>query len=86
MKETGTTHWQSPNTGATNESGFSALPGGYRRYDGEVNSIGYAAYFWSSSEANTNYAGYRGPYYDNSDLYRYDAVKRNGYSIRLVRD
>ncbi|PWI46430.1 hypothetical protein CEE45_16860 [Candidatus Heimdallarchaeota archaeon B3_Heim] len=39
MKETGTTHWPSPNTGATNESGFSALPGGYRNYTGFFGSI-----------------------------------------------
>lgn len=39
MKETGTKHWDSPNTGATNESGFSALPGGYRNYTGFFSSI-----------------------------------------------
>ncbi|MQY77964.1 MAG: hypothetical protein GH151_02030 [Bacteroidetes bacterium] len=39
MKETGTTHWPSPNTGATNESGFSALPGCYRNYTGFFGSI-----------------------------------------------
>lgn len=47
LKETGTTHWMSPNTDATNNSGFSALPGGYREDDGEYNKIGYEADYWS---------------------------------------
>ncbi len=47
MKETGTTHWSSPNTGATNESGFTALPGGSRYYpDGAFHHLGYDAIFW----------------------------------------
>jgi len=48
LKETGTTHWYSPNTGATNESGFTALPGGYR-VSGGFSSLGFGAYFWSST-------------------------------------
>ena len=41
MKETGTIHWQSPNTGATNSSGFTGLPGGYRNYDVVFSDVGY---------------------------------------------
>ena len=50
MKEAGTTHWLNPNTGATNESGFSGLPGGYRGYNGSYYGIGGIADFWSSTE------------------------------------
>jgi uncharacterized protein (TIGR02145 family) len=46
LKETGTTHWQSPNHGATNESSFSALPGGYRVSDGAFYDLGIRAIFW----------------------------------------
>lgn len=56
MKETGTTHWDSPNKGATNESGFSALPAGKKNYiryiligEKAFNLIGRVAYFWTSS-------------------------------------
>jgi len=50
LKATGTTHWTNPNTDATNESGFSALPGGYRNYSGTFNGVGYYGYWWSSTE------------------------------------
>ena len=50
LKEAGTAHWASPNTGATNESGFTALPGGSRFYnDGIYQNMGGLGYFWSSS-------------------------------------
>jgi uncharacterized protein (TIGR02145 family) len=51
LKETGTTHWQSPNEGATNESGFTALPGGYRYFIPDTfYYIGNYGYWWSSTE------------------------------------
>ncbi|MBT3206740.1 MAG: hypothetical protein HN704_12100 [Bacteroidetes bacterium] len=51
LKETGTTHWISPNSGATNISGFTALPGGYRNFS-EFEEIGMYARFWSSYAGN----------------------------------
>ncbi len=51
--EAGTGLWYAPNTGATNESGFTALPGGYRSDNGDFDGLGYYAYFWSSTEINT---------------------------------
>jgi uncharacterized protein (TIGR02145 family) len=49
LKETGITHWQSPNEGTTNESGFTALPGGYRDAGGAFIDIGYGGNWWSST-------------------------------------
>ncbi len=87
MKETGTAHWISPNTGATNESGFTALPGGYRYYNnGYFGYIGYTAYFWSSTEYDSNNAWNRLLYYDYSGVARYSYYKYYGFSIRCVRD
>jgi len=86
LKETGTTHWNSPNEGATNESGFAALPGGYRTSDGYFGDLGNYAHFWSSTENGSNTAWTRELYYYTARVYRYDAGKRFGYSVRLVRD
>ncbi len=86
MKETGTTHWNSPNTGATNESGFTALPGGYRDYYfGNFSNIGSHAYFWSSSEDNSNSAWNRRLYNDYSEVYRGNYNKKYGLSVRCIR-
>ncbi|HTO17125.1 MAG TPA: FISUMP domain-containing protein [Edaphocola sp.] len=51
LREAGTTHWNSPNTNATNESGFTALPAGTRNEQGEFNDIGIEATFWSNEIA-----------------------------------
>ncbi len=59
MKTTGTQYWQSPNEGATNESGFSALPSGWRIY-GAFEQMGTWTYFWSSS----SFAGVPGGTFD----------------------
>ena len=56
MKETGTTHWTDPNTGATNSSGFTALPGGLRQTNGSTINLGITAHFWSSSKQNDLYS------------------------------
>ena len=87
LKETGTTHWGIPNTGATNSSGFTALPGGYRYSDGDFNDMGDAN-LWSSSSTNltSNYAWGRRLFYDYSDVFRTKIKKQDGLSIRCVRD
>jgi uncharacterized protein (TIGR02145 family) len=86
LKDTGTTYWNSPNTGATNSSGFSAIPGGYRSYNGSFNSIGYYGGWWSAAENFASDAYSRYLNYDFSYLYRNDSLKSYGFSVRLVRD
>jgi uncharacterized protein (TIGR02145 family) len=51
LKESGTAHWLSYNTGATNETGFTALPGGYRSNDGSYASIGFIGYWWTATRS-----------------------------------
>ena len=87
LKESGTDHWQSPNTGATNESGFSAFSGGCRNYnDGHFGGLGNYAYFWSSTGYNSNNAWNRVMTYLYSVVYHYYSGKSYGFAIRLVRD
>jgi len=52
LKEAGTTHWNNPNIGATNESGFTALPGGYKYAKWVFAEIGMYGYWWTASEGN----------------------------------
>ena len=82
LKESGTTHWASPNTGATNESGFSALPGGYRNYDGFFANVGGESRWWCSGSTWTRSMGNFGGMVFKSDLYD----KRNGFSVRCLKD
>ncbi len=86
MKQVGTSHWQSSNEGASNESRFSALPGGYRDNYGNSNNIGNNAYFWSSEEHYRSYAWHRYLSYDDSILDRSSYNKKCGFSVRCVRD
>jgi uncharacterized protein (TIGR02145 family) len=87
MKSIGTAYWNSPNTDATNESGFSALPGGYRNNGGSFFSISYNAFFWSATEYDNNSAWYLNLYNYNSYVNRnnYD-FKSVGASVRCLRD
>ena len=86
LKETGTTHWSSPNTGATNTSGFTALPGGYRDHDGSSIFVGNYSGLWSSTEFSTSYANYRGLSNNSTSLYSYNYFKVNGFSVRCLRN
>ena len=86
MKEAGESHWTSPNTGATNESGFTALPGGYRDFSGKFASIGFNGSWWSSTVGYTNSAWYRGLNYDSSRVGRDYDGKASGFSVRCLRD
>jgi uncharacterized protein (TIGR02145 family) len=51
LKEIGTTHWETSNSGGTNESGFTALPGGFRSWDGTFSYIGHSGLWWDSVDA-----------------------------------
>jgi uncharacterized protein (TIGR02145 family) len=83
--EAGTGLWYYPNTGATNSSGFSAVPAGHRLYNGFYR-IGNNGYWWSSSEDNTINAWSRNISYNGSSVYSEANEKYNGYSVRCVRD
>ena len=87
LKEAGTSHWNSPNTGVTNESGFTALPGGYRHDStGNYLYVGNRGSFWSSTEGSRSSAWRRVLTYYNSVVYRYSNNKQNGFSVRCLRD
>ena len=86
LKETGTTHWNSPNTGATNETGFTALPGGYRGNNGAFDNIGNNGNWWSATESNPINAWFRSIGYNTSSVGRNYLNKVWGISVRCVRD
>ena len=86
LKETGTTHWASPNTGATNETGFTALPGGFRYNSGAFDNIGSNGYWWSATEGNATNAWNRDMFYLGSDVGSYSSNKGVGFSVRCLRD
>src|SRR5690554_6257419 len=86
LKETGTTHWNSPNTGATNETSFTALPGGSRRYDGPFNYVGSNGFWWSATESGASSVWGRNINYVNSSVGRDHGYKEVGFSVRCVRD
>ena len=86
MKEEGTVSWNSPNTDATNVSLFSALPGGYRYGSGNYYAIGDSGNWWSSTEDVTYGAWYRYLYSTNGNAYRNNYGKRDGLSVRCLRD
>ncbi|MEE4310304.1 MAG: fibrobacter succinogenes major paralogous domain-containing protein [candidate division KSB1 bacterium] len=64
LKEAGTEHWDNPNTNASNESGYTSLPGGFRSEDGFTH-LGYWAMYWSSTQYNAELAGCRGQHADS---------------------
>jgi uncharacterized protein (TIGR02145 family) len=86
LKEAGLSHWASPNTGATDETGFTALPGGYRDNNGVFYFIGNAGYWWSYTENLTNYAWYRTMYSYSAAVTRNYCYKVYGNSVRCIKD
>ena len=86
MKLTGTTLWHSPNINATNSSGFSGQPGGFRYDDGNFVFIGNSGFWWSSSENTIDSAYYRDLVYNNGEVYRFNTNKHFGFSVRCLKD
>ncbi len=86
LKEVGFNHWIIPNEGATNETGFTALPSGFRRGNGAFDNIGDHGYWWSSTEFHTTGAWGRSMIYDGSNASRYYGYKTFGLSVRCIKD
>jgi len=91
MKQAGTTNWNSPNTGATNSSGFTALPGGQRSASGGFVQIGTIGFLWTSTKGNIygNPQYFRNLYYNSSSLASggvNEADWQTGWNVRLIKD
>ncbi len=88
LKEDGTSHWSNPNTGATNNSGFTALPGGIGATGGTFAWLGFFGYWWTSSQFDPNTAWQRDLYYEVAQIRRLAASsnKLSGYSVRCLKD
>jgi uncharacterized protein (TIGR02145 family) len=85
MKETGTVHWFSPNAGATNESGFTAVAGGNRSY-GNFDFMGYGGSFWSTTPFDDIFAWNRDIFYYTTAANRHGTDKKSGLSVRCVKN
>ena len=86
LKEIGTSHWNSPNTGATNSSGFTALPVGGRSFNGNYDTMGLLALWWSSTATSTTTAWYRFIMVNDNKVTRFNPCKCYGYSVRCLKD
>ncbi len=87
MKETGTFHWSVPNTGATNESNYTGLPGGQRNETGDFTGMGLNGIWWSSTPFNSIKPWYRSLGYSISDLFIGNgSLNIRGFSIRCIKD
>ena len=86
LKESSSVYWKVPNAGATNETLFSALPGGYRFNAGEYGNIGSYGNWWSSTSVNSTVAYYRYLYYGNGTVTRSYISQKYGLSVRCIKN
>jgi uncharacterized protein (TIGR02145 family) len=78
--------WNPPNTGATNSSGFTALPGGLRYGSGDFGVVADYGYWWSSFVSSGSVAYGRTLNDDSSTIYRTSGNRTIGFSVRCCRD
>ncbi len=86
LKEVGQANWKDNTDNVTNETGFTALPGGYRINNGNFSSAGTQGNFWTTSRNGDKEAFYRGIYNYTSLVLKYSFPLSNGLSVRCVRD
>lgn len=86
MKETGTAHWLSPNTGATNSSGFTSLQGGYCVGIGLFWELSESGNFWTSTQVKPTDAWCRYIYWNNEMVFRNFYHELNSWSVRCLKD
>lgn len=84
LKETGASHWYSPNSASSNSTGFTGLPGGYRLRNGKFNALGGGGYWWSSTEMHSNMVRTHDLHHVDSPLDDGNAHKLDGFSVRCV--
>jgi len=86
LKATGNAHWLDPNTGATNETKFNALPGGYHSFLGPYLYKGAVSYFWTSTEYDLHNSYFRLLYSDYTNVLRNFLYNTSGFCVRCVQD
>lgn len=86
LLETGTSHWAAPNSGATNECGFSALPGGFLLTGEGYLGIGSNSIWWSATEVDTDYGSYWEIFNEYNRIDKYGYNKTDGHSVRCIKD
>lgn len=86
LKETGTSNWNSPNTGATNEFNFNALAGGKRMPDGIFDFKKVEGNWWTSTGYSTLNANYLNILFNYSNAFQGYTNKKNGMSVRCLKD
>ena len=86
LKETGTTHWQSPNSGATNETGFTALPGGARGFQNTFSNLGLDDSWWTATENDAATAFGKYVVFSTPSCFGYSVGKESGSHVRCVKD
>jgi uncharacterized protein (TIGR02145 family) len=88
MREAGTAHWHTPNTGATNASGFTAMPSGNHNTGDGPPFAGLGSYtgFWSSTEMDANEAWMRNVQYNLVNVEKDHYLKGFGFSVRCIRN
>jgi len=86
LKESGTSHWITPNTGATNSNSFTALPGGFRGFNGAFNYVDYYGFWWPTTNNSTTYAWFRYMSSNSVELFKLSDNKYYGFSVRCLKD
>jgi uncharacterized protein (TIGR02145 family) len=86
LKEAGTSHWQNPNKGANNSSGFKFLPAGFRHSYGKFSNIGCNGYLWNATKNDADTAWGYCLNYNNSKVSNYISFMSSGYSVRCIMD
>jgi len=84
--EAGTGLWLTPNTGASNSSGFNALPGGFRKYSGAFMKLNNSDYWWVATDVDPDFAWAFASGYNSADTFFGTYTKTNGYSVRCIKD
>lgn len=86
LKEAGTEHWAEPNTGATNKTGFTAIPGGLYNGNGDFCAITFYNGWWSTTAFDKTFSFGCGVYFDDSEVTHNYAPKHYGFSARCLKD